>query len=117
MKLLANENFPLSSVHYLKSRGFDIESIGLNFPGIQDHLILTFAEAEQRTILTFDRDYGELIFKHDFKPSQGVIYLRFDAYHPMDPGIIIEDLLTNNEFDFTNSLTVIDKNGIRQRKY
>jgi len=72
---------------------------------------------EERTILTFDRDYGELIFKHNYKPKKGVIYLRSDQYRPEEPGKIIKQLLAKNEYDLNNALTVLDRNGIRQRKY
>ncbi|MGF1639219.1 MAG: DUF5615 family PIN-like protein [Cyclobacteriaceae bacterium] len=67
--------------------------------------------------MTFDRDYGELIFKHSYKPQRGVIYLRLDEYAADEPGKLIEDLIIRKEFDFNNALTVLDKNGIRQRKY
>lgn len=74
MKLLANENFPLKNIHYLKSKGFDISSIGTDNPSIKDNVVMDIAIKEERTILTFDRDYGELIFKNNYKPKKGVIY-------------------------------------------
>ena len=106
MKLLANENFPLKGILYLRSKGFDVSSIGTDNTSIQDHVIINIAINENRTILTFDRDYGELIFKHNYRPQKGVIYLRLD-----------EELVNKKEFDFDNALTVLDRNGIRQRKY
>jgi len=78
MRLLANENFPYKSIFYLKSKGYDITSIGMDNPSIKDSEIMTIAMAEERTILTFDRDYGELIFRNNYKPEKGVIYLRLD---------------------------------------
>jgi len=117
MKFLANENFPLKSILYLESKGFDIKSIGKDLPGIQDQLIIVLADQEERTILMFDRDYGELIFKHNLKPRAGVIYLRLDHYSPQDPGIIIEQICADLNIKDTNTFTVIDKNGIRQRRY
>jgi hypothetical protein len=47
----------------------------------------------------------------------GVIYLRLDEYSPEEPGVIVETLFKNTELDFTNALTVVDNNGMRQRKY
>ena len=117
MKLLANENFPYKSIYYLKEKGYDVLSIGMDNPSITDSEIMTIAISEERTIMTFDRDYGELIFRHNYKPEKGVIYLRLDEYQPEDPGIIIEEIITNKEIDLTRALTVVDKNGIRQRKY
>ena len=117
MKLLANENFPLKSILYLKSKGFNISSIGTDNPSIQDNVVMNIAINENRTILTFDRDYGELIFKHNYRPQKGVIYLRLDEYEADEPGKLIEEIFNKKEFDFDNALTVLDRNGIRQRKY
>ncbi len=117
MKLLANENFPYKNIYYLKERGYDIRSIGMDNAGIGDSEIMTIAINEERTILTFDRDYGELIFRHNYKPEKGVIYLRLDEYEPEQPGLIIEEIMTNKEIDLSRALTVVDKNGLRQRKY
>lgn len=78
---------------------------------------MKIAISEDRTILTFDRDYGEFIFKHNYKPRKGVIYLRFEEYTPEEPGIIVENILKNTNIDLQRTLTVVDKFGIRQRKY
>ncbi len=37
--------------------------------------VLARAVDEQRIILTFDRDYGELIYRFRLPPPKGVIYL------------------------------------------
>ena len=117
MKLLANENFPYKSIYYLKEKGYDVLSIGMDNPSILDSEIMKIAINEERIIMTFDRDYGELIFRHNYKFEQEVIYLRLDKYQPHEPGLIIEEIITNKEIDLTGTLTVVDKNGIRQRKY
>ncbi len=117
MKLLANENFPLRSVSYLREKGFDIKAIGVESPGIKDREVMEIAMTEDRLILTFDRDYGELIFRHNFRPQQGVIYLRIDEFLPEQPGQLIETLLSNSMLVFGYTLTVVDADGVRQRKY
>jgi predicted nuclease of predicted toxin-antitoxin system len=117
MRLLANENFPLTSYNYLKNKGFDIIAIGIDYPGITDRQVLSIAIKENRTILTFDRDYGELLFKYKLKPAKGIIYLRLVEFTPEDPGHLIEELFKLNEFIPDSKLTVVDCNGIRQRVY
>ncbi|MCX6278544.1 MAG: DUF5615 family PIN-like protein [Bacteroidetes bacterium] len=117
MKLLANENFPMASCKYLKNKGFDIVAIGVDHPGITDRQVLSIAIKENRTILTFDRDYGELIFKYNLKPFKGIIYLRLVEFTPEEPGHIIEELFNLKEFLPDSKLTVVDRKGIRQRVY
>ena len=107
MKFLANENFPIKSILYLKDNFFDVTSTGMNNPSIKDSEVMSIAVRENRTILTFDRDYGELIFKHNYKPAKGVIYFRLDRYKPDEPGKLIEDLINRNDYNFDNALTVI----------
>ncbi len=117
MKLLANENFPLDSVKLLRKLGYEIKSIGEDYPSISDKEVMSIAQNENRIILTFDRDYGELIFKYNLKPEDGVIYLRLKEYQQADPAIIIDKLLKMEEFITKHTLTVFDGNTIRQRKY
>ena len=117
MKLLANENFPANSVKYLQKKGFDIRSIGIDFPSISDKDVMSIAMDQNRTILTFDRDYGELIFKHNYRPDFGVIYLRLKSYKSEEPGEIIEQLISDSNFNPARSLTVLDRETIRQKKY
>ena len=117
MKLLANENFPLDSVKYLSAVGFDIKSIGLDNMSISDREVMNIAINESRIILTFYRDYGELIFKYKYQPDMGVIYLRLDKYEPDEPAKIIEQVLSNPKFNTYRKLTVLSNDGIRQRSY
>jgi len=78
---------------------------------------MSIAAKENRTILTFDRDYGELLFRYNIKPRMGIIYLRLEGYSPEEPGRIVEELNLTKGFSPENKLTVIDRNGIRQRIY
>jgi len=104
MKLLANENFPLKSVLYLRAKGHDVSCIGQENPGINDEEVLSLAQRQGRTILTFDRDYGELIFKYKKRIRKGVIYLRFDKYEPDEPGQIVDNLLKIKKLNFDDRL-------------
>jgi len=117
MKLLADENFPLASIKLLSQAGHDIIGIGIDYHGISDQEVIQFAKEEERLILTFDRDYGELIFKSGLKPDAGVIYLRWDDYTPEEPGKYLIDLFNSGDKYYKKKLTVISGKSIRQRKY
>jgi len=117
MRLLANENFPLKSTHILRAAGFDVKVVGVEFAGIADREVIKIAIEEERTIVTFDRHYGDLIFRQGYRPSAGVIYLRWRQFGPEDPGRYLADLLASSHIDFSNALTVIDQDSIRQRRY
>ena len=118
LKLLANENIPLASVTYLRTLGFDIKSIGLDNPSITDQQVMQIAIRENRIIVTYDSDYGELIFKLGYRPEAGVIFIRIQPNSPVDAARIVEKLIKDGgKITFKRTLTVIDTNGIRQRKY
>jgi predicted nuclease of predicted toxin-antitoxin system len=117
MKLLADENFPKNSIEILANAGFDIISVGSDYLGIEDAEVIQISIEQNRTIITFDRDYGELIFKKGLKPVAGVIYLRWDNFDPKKPGKYLVKLFKSQKISFENRLTVIGVNTIRQRKY
>lgn len=116
MNFLANENFPGPSIKLLRNNKIDILSIAEQRHGITDEEVMKIAIDEQRTIITHDSDYGELIYKLGYKPAAGVVYFRIYNFEPNDPGKILLDLINRN-FKFTNSLTVISEGAIRQRSY
>lgn len=117
MKILANENFPSTSVNLLEKAGHDIKSIGTDNPSISDKEVIDIAISEERTIITFDRDYGELIYKYGYRPKAGVIYLRLRNFKSEGPGEYLLKIFEKKDLEFENKLTVIDRAKIRQRKY
>ncbi len=115
MKLLANENFPLKSYNVLKEKGYDIKHIGHELPSITDEEVMAIAIEEGRIILTFDSDYGELVFKYGYQP-EGVIYFRWKEFTPDYPADYLHEIFEAGQIQFAGLFTVIDENQIRQRK-
>lgn len=101
----------------MKSKGFDITSIGVDDPGTADEHVMKLAMEQHRTIITYDRDYGELIFKYGFKPNTGVIFIREQPTEPLETAKIIDRLTSNSNLTFERTLTVVDSNSLRQKKY
>ncbi len=115
MRFLANENFPLPSVKLLRQAGYKVASVTEDSPGIEDSQVLTRAADEQWVILTFDRDYGELIYRLRLPSPTGVIYLRFRPHTPEEPAVLLLNLLQTEGLEFEVQFTVVDRDGIRQR--
>lgn len=91
--LLANENFPAPSIRLLRDRGHDVAAVAEGAGGLADPEVLALAVAEKRWILTFDRDYGELIFARGLAAPPAVILFRMRSYRPDDPGRVLAGLL------------------------
>lgn len=115
MRFLANENFPLSSVHKLREAGLDIVSVIEMMAGAKDERILSHAHQEGQIILTFDRDYGELIYRQKLPVPVGVIYFRFTPLTPEEPAEYILNLLANQKIRLESKFTVARREQIRQR--
>ena len=114
MRFLANENFPSASVHQIRAAGHDIAAIAEDSPGAKDSMVLSRAAQEERIVLTFDRDYGELIFRHKSLSPLGVIYFRFDPLTPEEPAQFLLQLLSQNQVGVERKFTVVERGQIRQ---
>ncbi|MBM2815599.1 MAG: hypothetical protein HW421_2361 [Ignavibacteria bacterium] len=117
MKFLANENFPEPSILILKVKGFEVFNIRENCPGIPDEEVIELAQKNEMIILTFDRDYGEIIYKYSMKNPPAVIYFRNKGQEPDFAGNTLISLMDTKHINFENKFTVIEKNNIRQRNY
>lgn len=115
MQFLANENFPLLSVRILRDFGLNITSIMEDSPGIKDTEVLARAVQENRIILTFDRDYGELIFRRSSPKPIGVIYFRYQPITPEEPAQELLSLLSDKNLVIEKMFTVLERNKLRQR--
>lgn len=111
---LADEHFPISSTYLLRALGYEVAAIVEDSPGVKDIEVMARAAQEQRVILTFDRDYGELIYRLRLPTPAGVIHLRFIPATPEEAGQRLSFLLRATSVD--GYYTVVDGNQIRQRK-
>lgn len=116
MKLLADENIPLETVELLEESGHDVLSILRKYSGISDHEIIDLSNKEGRLIITFDKDFGFLIFAKGIHPTKGIIYLRDAELTPEKTAqVLIKLLESGNSFD--GNMNVVTEHFIRQRKF
>lgn len=115
MNFLADENFPLASTQLLIANGHNVRQTAILFQGKPDAFLLAEAVLQQEIILTFDKDFGELIFKITLPAGEGVVLFRLQRYLPQVPGEILLTILQTQTINLSFHLTVIDENKIRQR--
>lgn len=114
MHLLLNENIPLSSALVLREAGHDVSAITERCPGIADAVVMQIAHDEQRIIVTFDRDYGELVFRRKLPLPAGVLYLRFSPRFPREPGEYIGRIIASG-IGLEGRFTTGYRDQVRQR--
>jgi len=114
MQILADENLPGKAVQGLRDGGHDVLWIRETLPGITDPEIMRIAVEEQRIIVTFDKDFGELAVTGHSQNPPGIILLRISKPSPALTAETINQILSSRE-DWLGHLTVIDDTHIRMR--
>lgn len=79
--LLLDENMPRSAGALLAEAGHDVVFAASQAAGTDDLRLLALAYEQRRVLVTFDADFGDLIFRHGAPVPPAVIYLRM---HPID---------------------------------
>ncbi len=115
MRALADENVPHASVLILREAGHDIKAVTDAKPGASDREVLDLAVAEGRILLTFDRDFGALIYRAAVAAPVGVVLFRFVPATPEEPAQVLLELVNRPELEFEGKFTVIDRERVRQR--
>jgi len=82
LKLLVNENIQRQVVEALRQAGWDILWAAEVSPRAEDLDILGRARGEGRVILTFDKDYGEYLFRLGVAAPPGIILARLRLRSP-----------------------------------
>ena len=60
----------------LRRSGHDVTWVRTDLPGSSDRRILALAQAENRIVITFDKDFGELAFRFGLPAASGIILFR-----------------------------------------
>jgi Domain of unknown function (DUF5615) len=71
MKFLADENFPRPALLLWRDAGNDVRSVAEENPGLSDEAVAEICELDARVLLTFDKDFGELIFRRGLPARRG----------------------------------------------
>lgn len=115
MKILANENFPGEAVDALHANGFDVVWNRTLSPEIKDEEVLSFAVKENRILITFDKDFGELAFKRKITAPCGIILFRIVPSTASKISKIAVSSLKSRS-DWAGHFSVIEENRIRMTK-
>ena len=113
MRFLADENVPGECVAALKLAGHDVVWVRTAAPGITDAEVLAWAAREERLLVTFDKDFGELARRSELPPTSGVILFRTSM---PQRGVARQfaDLLTSRS-DWAGHFSIIEPGRIRMR--
>jgi predicted nuclease of predicted toxin-antitoxin system len=84
VRILADENIPGHTVNALIAAGHDVSWIAKDAPSTSDEIILGLGQENERVVLTFDKDFGELVYRDRLPANSGVILLRLSTQAPRE---------------------------------
>ena len=116
MRFLADENIFPKVITHLRKLGHDVK--GIQESGLSqttDDKIIDIATKEERTIVTFDKHFGDIL-RYPPQKSSGIILIRIhpplleDIFHALDN--LFKNYHANS---FKGRLIVLTKSGYRIR--
>jgi predicted nuclease of predicted toxin-antitoxin system len=114
MRFLANENFPLDAVEAIRQLGHDVRWIHTDAPGRKDRDVLARAMNDQRILLTFDEDFGDLAFQSGLPATCGIVLFRLRASSSAALAALAATALGLRS-DWAGQFSVVETSRIRMR--
>jgi predicted nuclease of predicted toxin-antitoxin system len=113
-RFLADENFPGACADQLRALGHDVFWARTDAPGTPDRTLLARAVSDQRVVLTFDKDFGELAFRFRLPAACGIVLFRLPMSRPAIMIDLIVRTITSRD-DWTGRYHVVEPGRIRER--
>jgi predicted nuclease of predicted toxin-antitoxin system len=114
MRFIADENVPASAVSALSAAGHDVKWVRKNAPGSRDDDVLAVAAREERTLVTFDKDFGELAWRYPLPRDCGIILFRLPMTSPSAVARVIVDAIAMRT-DWAGHFSVVEPSRVRMR--
>ncbi len=115
MNFLADENFPRPALEALRKAGWDVFSIAESCPGVSDDEVIGLCADQQRVLLTFDKDFGELVFRRGLSAASGVVLFRITPESP-DEAAGFALAVVESQPDLAGIFCVVTRDRIRVRR-
>jgi predicted nuclease of predicted toxin-antitoxin system len=84
-------------------------------PGSSDADVIQRALAEDRLLITLDKDFGELVFRSGRKESRGIVLLRISQGSASAVAERVTAVLASRD-DWAGHFSVVDNFAIRMRR-
>lgn len=115
-RLLANENVPIPAIKLLRDRSVDVLSIAESFKAMIDTDVLRLAREQGRWLLTYDRDYGALVFERKLPPPPAILLFRQEPFPATRAAELVLPLLETPE-SIEGHFVVVGERSIRHRAF
>jgi predicted nuclease of predicted toxin-antitoxin system len=114
MRMIVHENLTATATREHRSRGHDVLAVKETMPQATDDAILARAQAEDRVVVTHDKDFGELAFRYGLPASCGVSLIRLSGAGPTADNEQVLQVI-ESRFDWAGHFSVSSRGRIRMR--
>ena len=115
MNLLADESVDGPVVERLREDGHQVVYVAEIDSGISDKEILQTASGQSATLLTADKDFGEMVYRQNLLNAAGIVLIRLAGLSSERKSEIVSRAFHDNERELPNSFTVISAGRVRVR--
>ncbi|MFO0926180.1 MAG: DUF5615 family PIN-like protein [Gemmataceae bacterium] len=115
MRLLADESVDGPVVAQLRADGHNIAWIAEESPGIPDDEVLARAYAEGKVLLSADKDFGELVYRHR-RSHAGVLLLRLAGLDEAVKCDLVSRAVSEQGDELVGAFAVLTADALRIRR-
>lgn len=112
MKFIVDECVGNAVTEWLIKNGYVTISVYDNLQGFPDKIVLEKAFADHRILITSDKDFGEMIFRHQMHHT-GIILLRLIHEQPDKKIDILKEILEKHANELEHNFIVATESSIR----
>lgn len=114
MNFVADEGIDALIVKQLRQVGHQVWYVAELAPSISDEEVLDLANQEEAVLLTFDKDFGDLVYRQR-RISRGVMLIRLHGLPSSRKAELVLMIINQYEADLVNAFTVLTPTKIRIR--
>lgn len=115
MRFLVDESTGQAVVQRLRQLGHDVAAVAEEMPQASDDLIIVKALAEERILITNDKDFGEKVYR-DSRGHAGILLLRLKDDRAVIKARVAESVVHLYGDQLRDNFTVATQNRVRIRR-
>lgn len=115
MRFLIDESTGQAVVQRLRQLGHDVAAVAEEMPQADDDLIIVKALAEERILVTNDKDFGEKVYR-DRRGHAGILLLRLKDDHAAVKAQVAEGVVQQFGEQLRDNFTVATQDRVRIRR-
>jgi predicted nuclease of predicted toxin-antitoxin system len=114
MRFVADENIARATVERLREVGHDVAWVSTDAPGSTDEQVLARAVADDRILITADKDFGELAFAGGSVVARGIILLRVRGSTALRTAALLAAVEART--DWAGHFAVVEQDRVRMTR-